>query len=84
MVAIIPMHDTDYTVPRMTPRERGVLRSLCDGLSNKEIARELGIEDVTVRLHLRGVYRKLGVNNRAHAVSTALSIGIVLIATPNN
>ena len=28
------MHDTDYTVPRMTPREREVLRSLCDGLSN--------------------------------------------------
>jgi two-component system, NarL family, nitrate/nitrite response regulator NarL len=55
----------------LTGREGEVLENISRGLSNKEIARELGIEEVTVKLHLRNVYRKLGAKNRAHAVQIA-------------
>ncbi|MGM0560806.1 MAG: response regulator [Pseudomonadota bacterium] len=53
----------------LTPRERAVLDELANGLSNKEIARNLGIEEITVKLHLRAVYKKLSVKNRTQAIS---------------
>ena len=65
----------------LTRREREVLCQLSLGLSNKEIARRLGIEEVTVRLHLRGIFRKLGVHNRTQAVRHAINHGLD-ITTP--
>ena len=41
------------------------------GASNKEIARELGLQEVTVKLHVRGVCRKLGAKNRTQAAMIA-------------
>lgn len=52
----------------LTNREEDVLRALVRGLSNKQIANELDIEPVTVALHLRRIYRKLGVVTRIQAV----------------
>ncbi len=62
----------------LTKRERQVLSHLSLGLSNKEIARLLTIEEVTVRLHLRGIFRKLGVRNRTQAVRHAINLGLDL------
>jgi DNA-binding NarL/FixJ family response regulator len=59
----------------LTPRERDVLRLLGEGLSNKDIAHRLTIEVVTVALHLRSIYRKLGVQSRTQAVRIALKEG---------
>jgi two-component system, NarL family, nitrate/nitrite response regulator NarL len=59
----------------LTPRERDVLRLLGEGLSNKDIAHRLTIEVVTVALHLRSLYRKLGVQSRTQAVRLALKEG---------
>ena len=59
---------------RLSRREREVLAHLVDGRSNKEIARELGIEVVTVTLHLSHIYRKLKVNGRTQAVRRALEL----------
>lgn len=53
----------------LTAREEDVLAQLCKGLSNKRIADALGITEITVKLHLRKVYQKLGASNRAHAVT---------------
>lgn len=61
----------------LTPREIEVLCRLCEGLSNKEIARKLLIEEVTVRLHLRGIFRKLDASNRVHAVVKAHQVGLI-------
>ncbi len=57
--------------PELTTREREVLRGLCAGLSNKEIARELGLQEVTAKLHVRTLSRKLGARNRTHAATIA-------------
>lgn len=56
----------------LTDREREVLDELVRGLSNKEIGTNLGIAEVTVKLHLRRLYKKINVSNRASAVRFAL------------
>jgi DNA-binding NarL/FixJ family response regulator len=59
----------------LSRREQEVVRQLLRGQTNKEIARQLGIEEVTVALHLRTIYRKLGVRNRTQAVRLLLERG---------
>jgi len=59
----------------LTQREREVVGLLVQGLSNKEIGHRLGIEVVTVALHLRSIYRKLGVTSRTQAVRLAMEQG---------
>jgi DNA-binding NarL/FixJ family response regulator len=61
--------------PGLTQREREVMGLLVQGLPNKEIGRRLRIEVVTVALHLRSVYKKLGVASRTQAVRLALEQG---------
>jgi DNA-binding NarL/FixJ family response regulator len=51
----------------LTPREQGVLELLKTGLSNKGIARELDIEEGTVKVHVRRIMRKLNAANRTQA-----------------
>ncbi|MFC7843590.1 response regulator [Streptomyces sp. NPDC057382] len=57
--------------PSLTGRERDILAQLARGLGNREIARALFISEATVKTHLRRIYDKLGVDNRAGAVSVA-------------
>ncbi|GII92107.1 response regulator [Sinosporangium siamense] len=54
-------------------RELEVLRLIAGGAGNKEVARTLLISETTVKTHLKHVYAKLGVDNRAAAVAVALS-----------
>ncbi|MCG8545401.1 MAG: response regulator transcription factor [Alphaproteobacteria bacterium] len=60
---------------RLSERENEILTHLMDGSTNKEIGRHLDIEEVTVKLHLSNIYRKLGVTNRTQAVRFALDHG---------
>lgn len=64
-------------VPRLTPRESEVLPLLAQGLSNKEIARELGVSPDTVKDHLARMYGKLDACDRTEAVSRARTIGLL-------
>jgi two-component system nitrate/nitrite response regulator NarL len=57
-------HD-DFT--NISAREMQTLEQLCIGLSNKEIARNLDIQEVTVKLHVKNIFSKLGVSNRTQA-----------------
>lgn len=59
----------------LSRRELEVLRQLIKGQTNKEIGRELELGDVTIGLHLRSIYRKLGVKSRTQAVRLALRQG---------
>jgi DNA-binding NarL/FixJ family response regulator len=61
--------DERPTFPLLTPREVDVLTAMADGLSNKEMARRLGISPHTVKFHAESLFRKLGVNTRAEAVA---------------
>ena len=56
---------------RLTLRETEVLRRLCLGLSNKEIARELDLQEVTVKLHVKTLCRKIEARNRTQAAMIA-------------
>jgi DNA-binding NarL/FixJ family response regulator len=53
--------------PQLTDREREVLGLVRDGLSNKQIARRLGIAERTVKAHLTSVFQRLGVTDRTQA-----------------
>lgn len=61
----------------MTLREASVLAGIVAGKASKEIGRELGIREVTVKLHLRQIYKKLGATNRAEAAAIAVRRGLV-------
>jgi two-component system nitrate/nitrite response regulator NarL len=60
----------------LTPREKDVLAYLVYGASNKEIANELGLQEVTVKLHVRGICRKLEAKNRTQAALKAKELGL--------
>jgi DNA-binding NarL/FixJ family response regulator len=51
----------------LTLRQREVMELLMQGLPNKKIAESLGVEEVTVKLHLSKIFKKLGANNRTDA-----------------
>lgn len=61
----------------LTNREKDVLVHLAQGDSNKEIARKLGLQVVTVKLHVSGICRKMGVQNRTQAALKARDLGLV-------
>jgi len=67
-VAHAPGLDHDGT-KALTPRERQVARLVGEGLSNKEIARQLCIEVTTVKNHVHNMLRKLDVSRRGQAAA---------------
>jgi len=63
--------------PNLTAREMSVLELIVKGLSNKEIADQLGIYESTVKTHVNNILSKLGVSDRTQAATTALQRGLV-------
>ncbi len=62
---------------KLSPREREILCNLSLGKSNKEIAQQLFISESTVKNHVRNIFKKLNVNNRTQAITTAIDLGLV-------
>lgn len=60
----------------LTPRETEILGLLAEGQSNKAIARNLGISDGTVKLHVKAILRKLNVHSRVEAAVMAVERGL--------
>lgn len=67
----------------LTPRENEILGLLAEGQSNKAIARNLGISDGTVKLHVKAILRKLGVHSRVEAAVIAVEQGLRANRTEN-
>lgn len=61
----------------MTQRELHVLKQVAAGLSNKQIAKRLGLSEKTVRNHLSRAFNKLGATNRTEAVMSAMRAGLI-------
>lgn len=55
----------------LSKRETEVIRGICEGKSNKEIARDLDLQEVTIKLHVKTLSRKLNARNRTHAAMIA-------------
>jgi DNA-binding NarL/FixJ family response regulator len=62
----------------LTPREFDVLRWVVQGMSNKEIARQMDIEEQTVKNHMRPIFGKFGVSKRAELIVKVFKLGVVL------
>jgi DNA-binding NarL/FixJ family response regulator len=61
----------------LSARERGVLRLVAAGLSNRQIAETLTISERTVKFHVTAIFNKLGAENRAQAVALAAERGLL-------
>lgn len=69
-----PVEEADPRLAALTDREREVLKWVSQGDSNKAIAIRLGVQEVTVKAHLRQIFSKLQVFNRTQAASLALRL----------
>jgi DNA-binding NarL/FixJ family response regulator len=78
--AALPVAVADETlIEPLSARERDVLRLMAEGLSNKLIARDLGISEHTVKYHVNAILGKLGAQSRTEAVVRATRIGLILL-----
>lgn len=66
--------ETDFS-RQLSQREKETLRGLCRGQSNKEIARDLNLQEVTIKLHVRTLCKKLNAKNRTQAAMIAKNAG---------
>lgn len=73
-----------HPVPRLTPRQGELLRLVAAGHSNAQIARQLGISEGTVRIHLEHIYARLEVSSRTAAVHRAFPAGLAGVADHRN
>lgn len=67
--------DTLQRLAGLSPRQMQVLRLMVRGLPNKEICRELGLSENTVKIHIGAVLRGLQARNRTEAVALATRVG---------
>ena len=71
-----PTSGAKAAIASLSPRELDVLRGIARGASNKEIGREHGIAETTVKIHVQHVLRKLEVSSRVHAAVIAAENGL--------
>ena len=76
-VAASPRNQGDTVAEELTAKEHEVLRLLATRLSRREIGQRLYVSLNTVKTHQRALYRKLGVENRAAAVTRARELGLL-------
>ena len=69
---VLAMLDADAASADLTPRQLTILQSITRGLSNADIAKQLGISEIGVKKHLQTIFVKLGAATRAEAAAIAL------------
>lgn len=77
---VVAKQKSDQLLPEhhlLSSRELEILEHVAQGLSNKEIADKICLSRYTVECHIKHIYRKLSVSNRAKAINTARSMGLL-------
>ena len=69
---IAQMLNDDPPLPELAPRQREILQAITHGLSNADIAKQLGISVPTVKEHIRALLDKIGASNRSEAIAIAM------------
>ena len=69
-----PTESMEARIANLTPSQLKILIGLQQGRSNKQIAFDLGVTEATIKAHLTGVFKKLGVQNRTQAVIAAQAL----------
>ena len=69
-----PVGSMEARIASLTPSQLKILIGLQQGRLNKQIAHDLGVTEATIKAHLTGVFRKLGVHNRTQAVIAAQAL----------
>ena len=82
MIVGRPALASPIELPHLSPREQDVLRSLSGGSSNKVIARNMGLSESTVKVHVKGILRKLKARNRTEAAVWARTHGFTPMYQP--
>jgi two-component system, NarL family, nitrate/nitrite response regulator NarL len=75
--AAVPPTPAPSPMAQLSPREREILRGVARGSSNKAIARDLGIAETTVKVHVQHILQKLNVASRVQAAVIATENGLV-------
>lgn len=71
-----PVRSGAVEINRLSPREREIIAKLAHGDSNKEIARQLGLAESTIKIHVQGILRKLNLASRVQAAVYAVEHGM--------
>jgi DNA-binding NarL/FixJ family response regulator len=74
-----PADGNGVQIEHLSARELDVLRGMAEGLSNKQIARALGISEHTVKFHINAILGKLDAQSRTEAVVRATRAGLILL-----
>jgi two-component system, NarL family, nitrate/nitrite response regulator NarL len=64
---------TENVLTVLTERERQIMHLVAEGLSNKEVGRQLNVSDGTIKVHLHHIYQKLAISNRTALAALAFS-----------
>jgi DNA-binding NarL/FixJ family response regulator len=85
LVWMPPMVQTEFarqessSGKELTPRESEIVRYVCSGMKNIEVAERLAITESTVKTHLNNIFQKLGVRDRLELTHYAIKTGMVAV-----
>lgn len=72
--------ETDAEIQSLTSRETEILSLVAKGLSNKEISEQLYVSELTVKTHLKNIFKKLNVSSRTQAILVGINKGLIIEA----
>lgn len=73
----LPFESTDAEIQSLTNREKEILSLVAKGLSNKEISEKLFVSELTVKTHLKNIFKKLNVSSRTQAILIGINKGLI-------
>lgn len=84
LLEVLIRKETDDPLEKLTPKEKEVLASLGEGLSNSSTAKKLMISEFTVKKHVSNIFQKLNLNDRTQAALYAQSRGVGAYSLPDD